>query len=149
MSANFSCLLSKCSISIRENLHYQWKRAVRIAGFPHNSYRGCKSCRETLQFLQPFFIDSADFPCRGPAFSNPHSFYGQNICSICSAIFFIVLLGNHQHNLNLILVVDYNPDTYQIVGKRCLFIRLLSLALAFPILKFTFVHFQAHISCTY
>ena len=34
------------------------------------------------QFLQPFSIDSADFPCRGPAFSSPRSFYGQNICSV-------------------------------------------------------------------
>ena len=37
---------------------------------------------ETPQFLQPFSIYSADFPCRGPAFSSPHSFYGQNICSV-------------------------------------------------------------------
>ena len=50
----------------RENLHYLWKRAVRVAGFPHNSYRGYKNCGETLQFLQPFSIDSADFPCRSP-----------------------------------------------------------------------------------
>ena len=35
-----------------------------------------------LQFLQPFSIDSADFPCRSPAISSPCSFYGQNICSV-------------------------------------------------------------------
>jgi hypothetical protein len=34
------------------------------------------------QFLQPFSIDSADFPCRDPAISSPRSFYGQNICSV-------------------------------------------------------------------
>ena len=33
----------------RENLHYLWKRAVRIAGFPRNSYI-CKNCGETLEF---------------------------------------------------------------------------------------------------
>ena len=43
----------------RQNLHYLWKRAVIIAGKP-------RSCKEALQFLQPFFIDSADFPCRDP-----------------------------------------------------------------------------------
>ena len=37
--------------------------------------------RDSLQFLQPFSIDSADFPCRSPAISSPCSFYGQNICS--------------------------------------------------------------------
>jgi hypothetical protein len=26
----------------RENLHYLWKRAVRIAGKPRNNYRTCK-----------------------------------------------------------------------------------------------------------
>ncbi len=36
----------------------------------------------SLQFLQPFSIDSADFPCRDPAISSPRSFYGQNICSV-------------------------------------------------------------------
>ena len=56
----------------RENLNYLWKRAVRIAGFPCN-------CRVSPQFLQPFSIDSADFPCRDPAISSPRSFYGQNI----------------------------------------------------------------------
>jgi hypothetical protein len=41
------------------------------------------------QFLQPFSIDSADFPCRDPAISSPHSCYGQNICSVldCPNIF--------------------------------------------------------------
>ena len=29
----------------RENLHYLWKRAVRIAGKPHDNYK--KNCRET------------------------------------------------------------------------------------------------------
>ena len=47
----------------RENLHYLWKRAVRIAGKPCN-------CMETPQLLQPFSIDSADYPCRDPAISN-------------------------------------------------------------------------------
>ena len=45
-------------------------------------YRGCWNCRETLQFLKPFSIDSADFPCRSPAISSHRSLYGQNICSV-------------------------------------------------------------------
>ena len=39
----------------RNNLHYLWKRALRIARKP------C-SCGETPQFLQPFSIDSAGAP---------------------------------------------------------------------------------------
>ena len=38
------------------------------------------NCRE--KFLLPFSIDSADFPCIEPSISSPHSFYGQNICSV-------------------------------------------------------------------
>ena len=64
----------------RENLHYLWKRAVRIAGFPSNY-------GVLPQFLQPLSLDSADFPCRGPAFSSPCSFYGQNICSASGSKF--------------------------------------------------------------
>ena len=80
----------------RENLHYLWKMAMRIPGFPHNSYK-CKNCGETLQFLQSFFIDSADFPCRSPAISSPCSLYGQNICSallyrlLKLPVFFLIL----------------------------------------------------------
>ena len=57
-------------------------RVQYIAGFPHNSYSLCKNYGETLQFLQPFSIDSADFPCRSPAISSPCSLYGQNIYSV-------------------------------------------------------------------
>ena len=46
-----------------------------VTGFPH-------SYGVSPQFLQPFSIDSADFPCRDPAISSPRSFYGQNICSV-------------------------------------------------------------------
>ena len=60
----------------RENLHYLCKRAERIEGFPCN-------CGVSPQFLQPFSIDGADFPCRGPEISSLCSFYGQNICSVC------------------------------------------------------------------
>ena len=40
---------------------------------------------DSPQFLQPFSIDTADFPCRDPAISSSRSFYGQNICSIVLA----------------------------------------------------------------
>ena len=43
----------------RENLHYLWKRAVRIVGFPCNF-----------------------FSFRDPAISSPCSFCGQNICGM-------------------------------------------------------------------
>ena len=66
----------------RENLHYLWKRAVRIAGKPRDNYRSCNYHGVSPQFLQPFSIDSADFTCRDPAISSPRSFYGQNICSV-------------------------------------------------------------------
>ena len=66
----------------RKNLHYLWKRAVRIAGKPCNNYSINNYYRVSLQFLQPFSIDSADFPCRDPAISSPCSFYGENIGSV-------------------------------------------------------------------
>ena len=37
---------------------------------------------ETPQFLQPFSIDSADFPCRDPGIPSPCSFHGVKICSV-------------------------------------------------------------------
>ena len=58
----------------RENLHYLWKRAVRIKWKPHN-YMTCNYHGVSLQFLQPFSIDSADFLFRDPAISSPRSFY--------------------------------------------------------------------------
>ena len=48
----------------KENLHYLWKRAVRIAGKPRNY-------KETPQFLQTLPIDSADFPAGTPKFPVP------------------------------------------------------------------------------
>ena len=41
-------------------------------------------CLETPQFLQPFSIDSAAFPCRDPAISSTRSFHGVKICSVCN-----------------------------------------------------------------
>ena len=38
-----------------------------------------------LQFLQPFSIDSAGFPCRDPAIPSPHSFHGVKICIVALA----------------------------------------------------------------
>jgi hypothetical protein len=54
----------------------------RVVGKPRDNYRSCNSYGVSPQFLQPFSIDSADFPCRDPAISSPRSFYGQNICSV-------------------------------------------------------------------
>jgi hypothetical protein len=71
----------------RENLHYLCKRAVRIAGKPRDNYKSCNYYWVSPQFLQPFSIDSTDFPCRDPAISSPRSFYGQNICSVVQCIF--------------------------------------------------------------
>ena len=59
-----------------------WKRAVRIARKPHDNYRTYNYHGAFLQFLQPFSIDSADFPCRDPAIPSPCSFNGVNICSV-------------------------------------------------------------------
>ena len=90
----FHCCLKRCTANFypmkttgtgnlrdpcRENLHCLWKRAVRK---PCDNYRSCNHHGVSLQFLQPFSIDSADFPCRSPAISSPCSFYGQNICSL-------------------------------------------------------------------
>ena len=58
----------------RENLHYLWKRAVRIAGKTHDNYRTYNYHGVSSQFFQPFSIDSANFPCRDPAIPSPHSF---------------------------------------------------------------------------
>ena len=79
----------------RENLHYLWKRAVRIAGNPCDNYRTNNYHRDSLQFLQPFSIDSADFPCRSPAISSPCSFYGQNICSVVQVVIVAQYVYNH------------------------------------------------------
>ena len=51
--------------------------------------KGCKNCKKkhdnyriynhhgvSPQFLQPFSVDSADFPCRYPAIPSPRSFHG-------------------------------------------------------------------------
>jgi hypothetical protein len=48
----------------RENLHYLWKRAVRIAGKPCDNYRTYNYHGVSLHFLQPFSIYSADLQCR-------------------------------------------------------------------------------------
>ena len=64
-----------------ENLHYLWKRNVRIAGKPRDNYRSCNYHGVSPQFLQPFSIDNAGFPCRDPAIPSPRSFYGVKICS--------------------------------------------------------------------
>ena len=61
-------------------------------------YRGCKNCGETLQFLQPFSIDSADFPCRSPAISSPRSLYGQNICSVIRWCSFLSVMAIFYHH---------------------------------------------------
>ena len=66
----------------RENLHYLWKRAVRISGKPHDNYRTYNYHGVSPQFLQPFSIDSADFPYRDPAIPSPRSFHGVKICSV-------------------------------------------------------------------
>ena len=76
-SANVLTIKTTGTGNCGENLHYLWKRAIRITGFPCNY-------GVSPQFLQPFSIDSADFPCREPAISSPCSFYGQNICSVAT-----------------------------------------------------------------
>ena len=52
----------------------------------HDNYRTYDYHRFSPQFLLPFSIDSADFPCRDPAISSPHSFYGQNISSVLHSL---------------------------------------------------------------
>ena len=49
----------------------------------------CENCNYhwvSLQFLQPFSIDSAGFPCRDPAIPSPCSFHGVKICSVALQI---------------------------------------------------------------
>ena len=94
----------------RENLHYLWKRAVKIAGNPHDNYRTCKHHRVSPQFLQPFSIDRADFPCRDPAISSPRSFYGQNICG--AFLFFVIAMAQFKIWTRL-------PETYCLFEHLC------------------------------
>ena len=49
---------------------------------PHDNYRTYNYHGVSLKFLQPFFIDSADFPSNNPANSCPRSFHGVKICSV-------------------------------------------------------------------
>ena len=66
----------------KENLYYLWKRALRIAGKLRDNYRFCNYYEVSPQFLQPFYIDNADFPCRDPTIPSPCSFHGVEICSV-------------------------------------------------------------------
>ena len=48
---------------------------------------------ETPQFLQPFSIDSADFPCRDPAISSPIFSMVKTFAVYCNySIFWLTLL---------------------------------------------------------
>ena len=78
----------------RENLHYQWKRPVRIAKKPCDNYRSFNHHGNSPQFLQPFSIDSADLPCRDPAIPNPGSFHGVKICSVSETPLLVLLEQN-------------------------------------------------------
>ena len=63
----------------RKNLHYLLKRPVRIAGKPHENYRTYNCHGVFPQYLQPFSIDSADFPCKDPTIYSPPKFsWGKN-----------------------------------------------------------------------
>ena len=44
-------------------------------------YRSCNFHGVSPQFLQPFFIDSAVFPCSGPAIPSARTFHGVKILS--------------------------------------------------------------------
>ena len=48
-------------------------QSVNITGFIHIIHR------VSLQFLQPFSIDSVSFPCRDPVIPSPRSFHGVRI----------------------------------------------------------------------
>ena len=50
-------------------------QSVNITGL-YNTHR------VSLWFSQPFFIDSAGFPCGDPEISSPCSFHGVKICSV-------------------------------------------------------------------
>ena len=73
-----------------ENLHYLWKRAVRFAGKPCDNYRSCNYHGVSPQFLQPFSMDRAGFPCRDPEIPSPHTFHGIKICSVCKNVVFLL-----------------------------------------------------------
>ena len=83
------------------------KRAVRISGKPHNNEGTCNNHGVSPQFLQPFSVDGAHFPCRDPAISSPHSFYGQNICSVS----FFCLLLNYACNVMVSAYIVVFPDS--------------------------------------
>jgi hypothetical protein len=78
--SQISYRLEHCAVG--NYLHYLWKRTGKSAGKPHDNYRTYNYHGVSPQCLQPFSIDSADFPCRDPTISSPRSFYGQNICSV-------------------------------------------------------------------
>ena len=73
----------------------------------------------TTQFLQPFSIDSADFPCRSPAISSPRSLYGQNICSVIEKKFLKwVSRPVAQANNHILISIDITIKTLQFVRIR-------------------------------
>ena len=63
---------------------------------------GTGNCRENPQFLQPFSIDSADFPCRGLAISSPVVFMVKTFAMYLSRLFDCLV----HLNLNATLVID-------------------------------------------
>ena len=45
-------------------------------------YKSCNYHGISLQFIQPFSIDNADFPCRDPTIPSPRSFHRVKIFSV-------------------------------------------------------------------
>ena len=61
-----------------QGLYYLWKTGVRIiVGKPRDNCRSCNYYKVSLQFLQPFSIDCANFRCRDPTIPSPRSFHLQ------------------------------------------------------------------------
>ena len=56
--------------------------AAKIAGKHRDDYRSYNHHGVSLQFLQPFSIDSGGFPCRDLAIPSPRGFHGVKICSV-------------------------------------------------------------------
>ena len=67
----------------RENLYYleELQGNPVIIGLPDNC-RFCNYYEGSSQFLQPFSIYSADFPCRDTTIPSPRSFHVVKICSV-------------------------------------------------------------------
>ena len=119
-----------CGVPAGKNLHYLWKRAVRITGKP-------RIYEETPQFLQPFSIENADFSLQGPRnFQSPYFLWSKHLQ--CSLVYCLQLYSNHLLS-NISLIVSWLlPEAPISTSEKLYIIRVSSFSWRYQ-LKYCFL----------